>query len=65
MLTSNLESPFVSETSVGSDLEQSFDVFSEFGLQDVGGNLEVFAFLEIALSVEEPSGDSVSRWVID
>ena len=65
MLTSDLESPFVSNTLVTSDLVQSFDVFSEFGLKDVRSNLEVLSFLVILLSVEEPSWDSVSFWIVD
>jgi hypothetical protein len=55
----------VSKTSVASDFEQSLNVFSEFSLQDVGCHLDVFAFLVITLSVEEPSGNTVSFWVID
>ena len=50
----------MSETSVGSHLEQSFDIFSEFGLEDVRGHLKIFAFLVISLSVKEPTGNSVS-----
>jgi hypothetical protein len=65
VLTSDLESPFVSDTLVTSDLVQSFDVFSELGFENVGGDLEVLSFLVILLSVEEPSGDSVSFRVTD
>jgi len=55
----------VSNTLVTSHLVQSFDVFSEFGLKDVRSNLEVLSFLVILLSVEEPSWDSVSFWIVD
>ena len=65
VLTSDLETPFVSDTLVASDLVQSFDVFSELGFEDVGCDLEVLSFLVILLSVEEPSGDTVSFWVVD
>ena len=65
MLTSDLKSPFVSDTLVTSDLVQSFDIFSEFGLKDVRSNLEILSFLVILLSVEEPSWDSVSFWIVD
>lgn len=65
MLSSDLESPLVSETAVGSHFEEAFDVFSEFGFQDVGGHLEVFAFLVVALPVEEPAGDSVAFGLCD
>ena len=65
VLTSDFESPFVSKTTVASDLEKSLDVLSEFGLEDVGGNLKVLSFLVISLPIEEPSGYSVSFWVVD
>ena len=53
------------EATVAPDLEQPFDIFSEFGLQDVGGDLKVLSFLVVSLSVEEPSGDAVSFRVVD
>lgn len=65
VLTSDLESPFVSATLVTSDFEHSFDVFSELGFEDIGGDLKVLSFLVISISVQEPSGDSVSFWVSD
>jgi len=55
----------VSETSVGSDFEESFDILSEFGLEDVGSHLEVLALSVISLSVKEPSGYSVSFGIVD
>ena len=60
MLTSDFESPFVSQTSVGSHFEQSFDILSQLGFQNVGGHLQVLTFLVIALSVEEPTGNAVT-----
>ena len=65
MLSSDFESPFVSNTFVASDFIQSFDIFSELGFEDVGSHLEVLAFLVIFLSVEEPSWDTVSFRVAD
>jgi len=50
----------VPETSVAPDLEESLDVFSELGFEDVGGDLQVLALLVVSLSVEEPSGDTVA-----
>jgi len=50
----------VSETSVAPDLEESLDVFSELGFEDVGGDLQVLSLLVVSLSVEEPSGDTVA-----
>ena len=60
MLSPNLKSPLVSETPVTSDLEKSLDIFSEFGFEDVGGNLQILSLLVIPLSVEEPPGNTVS-----
>ena len=65
MLSSNLESPLVSETSVTSDFEESFDVFSQLGFKNVGCNLKVLSFFVVSLSVEEPSGYSVSFRFVD
>ena len=55
----------MSETTVTSDLEQSFNIFSELGLKNVGGDLKILSLLEISLSIEEPSGHSVSFRIVD
>ena len=60
MLSSNLESPLVPETSVAPDLEQSLHVFSELGFEDVGCHLQVLSLLVVSLPVEEPTGNAVS-----
>ena len=65
VLTSDLETPFVSATLVTSDFEHSFDVFSELGFEDVGGDLEILSFLVISISVQEPLGNSVTFWISD
>ena len=65
VLTSDFKSPFVSDTFVASHFVQSFDIFSQLGLKDVGGDLKVLSFLVILLSVEEPSWDTVSFRVVD
>jgi hypothetical protein len=65
VLASDLESPLVSETSVAPDLEESLDVFSELGFEDVGSNLQVLALLVVSLPVEEPSGDTVAFGISD
>lgn len=65
MLTSDLQVPPMSQTSVLSDLLHSFDVVSELGVQVVGGNLLELAVLEVSSSVEEPSWESVSLRVGD
>ena len=86
MLTSDLKSPEVSETSVASTIEErkrkciragslvllclpnllhSFKIFSELGIQSVGGKLSGVTILEVSLSVQEPGWDTVSERVSD
>ena len=59
LLTSDLEAPEVSQTSVGSDLLQSLQIFSELGVDSVGDKLGPVALADVALSVQEPLGDVV------
>lgn len=59
LLTSDLEAPEVSQTSVGFDLLQSFQVLSELGVNTVGDELRPVSFADISLSVKEPLGDVV------
>lgn len=49
----------MSQTSVSSDLLQSFQIFSELGVDTVGDELRPVAFADISLSVKEPLGDVV------
>ncbi len=49
----------MSQTSVRSDLLQSFQVLSELGVNTVGNELRPVALTNISLSVEEPLGDVV------
>lgn len=59
LLTADLEAPEVSQTSVGSDLLQSFQIFSELGVDSVGDELRPVALADVSLSVQEPLGDVV------
>jgi len=65
VLTTDTETPVVSETSVCADLLQSLEVVTELGVDTVGENLEVLAVDNVALSVEEPGWDLVLHWVLD
>lgn len=65
VLSSDLKSPPVSETSVDSDFFHSLDILSELGVQIVGGDLLVLAVLEVSSSVEEPLREAVSFRVGD
>lgn len=64
VLTSDLQAPEVSDTSVGSDLLQSLQVISQLGLQTVSKNVEVLTGDLVFLSVQEPSWDLVLTWVL-
>jgi len=59
LLTSDLEAPEVSQTSVSSDLLQSFQIFSELGVDSVRDELRPGALADISLSVKEPLGNVV------
>jgi hypothetical protein len=57
VLTTHTQSPVVTETTVGSNLLQSFNIISELRFQVVRNDLAEFAILDILLSVEEIVGD--------
>lgn len=64
MLTSHLQTPEVSDTSVSSDLLQSLQVVSQLGLHVVGQDMVVLAVNLVLLSVQEPSWDLVVGWIL-
>lgn len=64
VLTSNLETPEVSDTTVRSDLLQSLQVVSQLGLQVVSQDVVVLTVDLVVLSVQEPSWDLVVGWVL-
>lgn len=64
VLTSHLQAPEVSNTSVGSDLLQSLQVISQLGLHVVGQDVVVLTVNLVLLSVQEPSWDLVLGWVL-
>ena len=49
----------MSQTSVSSDLLQSFQVLSELGVNTVRDELSPVALTDVSLSVEEPLGNVV------
>ena len=65
VLTSDLEEPVMSETSVLFDLLHTFDVLSDLGFEGVGGDVKVSSVSEISSAVESPDGDIESRGVGD
>lgn len=65
VLSTDTESPVVSETTVSADLLEALQIVSELGVDTVGQNLGVLAVDDISLSVQEPSGDLVLSRVLD
>ena len=65
VLTTDTETPVVSETSVGTNLLQSLEIITELAVDTVCEDLEVLAVDNVALSVEEPGWDLVLGWVLD
>lgn len=64
VLASDLQTPEVSDTSVGSDLLQSLQVVSQLRLHVVGQDVVVLTVNLVLLSVQEPSWDLVLGWVL-
>lgn len=65
VLTSNSQTPVVSQTPMSSDLLQSFQILTKLALHTVGQNLSVLAIDDISLSVEEPRWNLVLCWVLN
>lgn len=65
VLTTDTETPVVTHTTMGTDLLQTLQIFTQFRVQIGGGQLLVFAINDILLSVQEPVWDLVLAWVRD
>ena len=52
------------ETSVGTDLLESFKIISELGCDTIGQQLRVLSVNDITLPVEEPHWDLELSWVL-
>ena len=65
MLTTDTETPVVTETTVGTDLLQALEIITEFGVNTVRENLAVLAIDNVLLPVQEPRRDFVLRRVLD
>lgn len=61
-LSSNLNAPVVSETSMVLGLSHSLKILSETGIEVVGDKLGPGSILWILLSVQEPLWDVVLSW---
>lgn len=65
VLTTDTETPVVSETTVGADLLEALEILTELGVDAVGQDVRVLAVNNVALSVEEPGRDLVLCGVLD
>ena len=65
MLSSHLQSPEVSKTSMTPDLFHPFHVFSHLSVIVVADHLQSSSILEISLSVQEPSRHSIAKRVLN
>lgn len=65
MLTTDSETPVVTQTTMGTDLLQALEILTQLGLHLVSEDLRVLAVSDVALSVEEPGGDLVLGRVLD
>ena len=64
VLTTDTETPVVTETTMSTDLLQTFQIFTHLGVNAVGNSLRVLAINSILLSVKEPVGDLVLSRVL-
>lgn len=64
VLASDKKSPVVGQPSVGPDLLQSLQVFTEFVVQTIGQDLAVSSILHIILYVPEPVWDLILVWIL-
>lgn len=58
-LSSNLDAPEVTQTSVLADLLHALQIFSESSINNVGKYLSRSSVLDASLSVKEPLGNAV------
>merc|ERR1719464_48513 len=65
VLTSNTETPVVTEPTVSSDLLEALKILTELVVEDVGHDLGGLAVLDVALPVQEPVGNLVLTGVLD
>ena len=65
MLTSDLETPVMSKTSVGTDLLKTLKILTELVVKLVDKQVRVLTVSEVTLSVQEPRRNLVLRGVLD
>jgi hypothetical protein len=57
VLSTDSDSPPVTQTTVSTDLLKTFNVVTKLGIDVLGKHLIVFSCLEILLPIQEPKGD--------
>ena len=65
VLTTDTETPVVTETTVRADLLEALEILTVLAVETVGKDLVVLAVHDIALSVQEPGGDLVLGGVLE
>lgn len=65
MLTSDLETPVMSKTSVGTDLLKTLKILTELVVKLIDKQVRVLTVSEVTLSVQEPRRNLVLRGVLD
>jgi hypothetical protein len=64
MLTTDSQTPRVTETTMDTDLLHALKVFTVLVVQVVGEEVGVLAILDVLLTIEEPVGDLVLARVL-
>ena len=65
VLTTDTETPVVTETAVRADLLEALEVLTVLAVETVGEGVVVLAVDDVALSVQEPGGDLVLGGVLE
>lgn len=65
VLSTDADSPPVTETTVSADLLETFDIVTELGVNVLGKDLRVLSRLEILLPIQEPKWDLELTGVLD
>ena len=65
MLATDTKTPVMSQTSMSSNLLESFQVLTKLIVKSIGCDLRVLSILDIFLSIQEPVRDLVLTWIGD
>ena len=64
VLTSDPDTPVVTQATMSPNLLEAFQIFPKFVLKLIGQNLGILAVTMILLSVQEPIRNFVLSWVL-